>query len=69
MRMMPAPEGYALLMATRLLFERCARLSLLEQHANVEFRMPCKVEDIVYESHSRSVQGHTSAYLALCPAY
>ena len=60
---MPCPKGYNLLLATRVLFERCARATLLEQNQNVRFCSSHKVEDLLYEETARSVQGrlHTSA--------
>ena len=54
---MPCPEGYSLLLATRVLFERCARATLLEQNENVQFWSSHKVEDLVYDEATRSVQG------------
>ncbi|KAK9840142.1 hypothetical protein WJX74_004084 [Apatococcus lobatus] len=54
---MPCPEGYSLLLATRVLFERCARATLLEQNENVRFCSSHKVEDLLYDEASGSVRG------------
>ncbi|KAK9867405.1 hypothetical protein WJX84_011135 [Apatococcus fuscideae] len=51
------PEGYRLLLATRMLFERCARARLLEQYPNVQFCSSCKVAEILYDDSRRSVKG------------
>ena len=54
---MPCPKGYNLLLATRVLFERCARATLLEQNQNVRFCPSQKVENLLYDEAARSVQG------------
>ena len=56
---MPCPEGYNSLLATRVLFERCARVTLLEQNANVQFWSSRKVEDLLFDQAIRSVQGES----------
>ena len=54
---MPVPKGYNLLLATRVLFERCARATLLEQNQNVRFCSSHKVEDLLFDETAGSVQG------------
>ncbi|KAK9836653.1 hypothetical protein WJX74_005374 [Apatococcus lobatus] len=54
---MAAPDGYSVLLGTRVLFERCARACLIEQHPNVEVRTPCKVDCVIFDAQERSVKG------------
>ena len=56
---MYAPKGYGLMMATRVLVERCARAKLLENYQNVQYCMPCKVEDVLFDAQTQSVNGES----------
>lgn len=54
---MAAPDGYSLLMGTRVLFERCARACLMAQYPNIKLRTGCKVDSVVFDAKERSVKG------------